>query len=65
MGFEMAEYDQAFIARMMDMADEDLLAYLHSLSEPERKAMEQAIFRGLSQQAVKEHILELQGGTKG
>ena len=57
--FEMAEYDQAFIDRIMDMGYEEMLAYLHSLPEVERKAMEEAIFRALSRRAVKDHFDEL------
>lgn len=65
MGFEMAEYDQAFIDRIMDMPDDEILAFLHSLPTVERKAMEQAIFRAVSQRAVKDHIDELYMGLAG
>ena len=60
--FEMAEYDQSFIDRMMGMADDELLMYLHALPELERKAMEQAIFRALSQRAVQDQIDNLTRG---
>ncbi len=61
--FEMAEYDHEFIDRMMDMGDEGMLAYLQSLPEAERKMLEQAIYRALSQRAVREHKEELGGGS--
>ena len=63
--FEMAEYDQAFIDRIMEMGYEEMLAYMHALPEVERKAMEEAIFRALSQRAVKNRIDELRGWLTG
>ncbi len=60
---DMAEYDATFIDRMMNMLDEELLAYLQSLTPAERKIMEEAIFRAVSQRAVKDHIEELKGGN--
>ena len=57
--FEMAEYDHAFIDRIMDMRYEDILAYLQTLSDLERKAMEEAILRAVSQRAVQYHIEQL------
>ncbi|HEX8992025.1 MAG TPA: hypothetical protein VF784_10145 [Anaerolineales bacterium] len=60
--FEMAEYDHEFIDRMMDMGDEGMLAYLHSLPEAERKMLEEAIYRAISQRALREHKEDLGGG---
>ena len=60
--FDMAEYDDEFIDRMMDMGYEGFLAYLHSLPEAERKLLEEAMNRALSQRAVSEHKEELGGG---
>jgi hypothetical protein len=62
MGHEMAEHDESFIDRIMYMTDEELLAYLHSLPSVQKKAMEEAIFRAMSQRAVSEHIGNLNGG---
>ena len=59
---DMAEYDLTFIDRMMEMYDEELLAYLHSLTPDERKAVEAAIFREMSQRAVQNHLSDLQSG---
>ncbi len=61
--FEMAEYDHEFIDRMMDMGDECVLAYLHSLPEAERKMLEEAIYRAVSQRALRQHKDELAGGS--
>ncbi len=58
----MAEYDQTFIDRMMEMADEDIIVYLQLLPEVQRKAMEEAIFRAMSQRAVRKRLDELSGG---
>ena len=58
----MAEYDNEFIDRMMDMGYEGFLAYLHSLPEPERKLLEEAVNRAVSQRVVREHKEELGGG---
>ncbi len=63
--FEMAEYDQSFIDRMMVMADDELLVYLHSLTEIERMAVEAAIFTAMSQRAVSEFFEYLSGGLAG
>ncbi len=60
--FEAAEYDQAFIDRMMEMGFEEMLVYLQALPEAERKAVEDAIHRAISQRVVKDHIEYLQGG---
>jgi hypothetical protein len=58
----MAEYDQAFIERISEMGYEEVLAYLQTLPEVERKAMEDAIYRAASHRAVKEHYEWLTGG---
>jgi hypothetical protein len=58
----MAEYDHEFFDRLMDMGDEGILAYLHSLPEVERKMLEEAIARAISQRAVRERKDELSGG---
>ncbi len=59
---EMAEYDQAFIDRLMEMADIDIIAYLQLLPETQRKVMEEAIFRAMSQRAVRDSLDEINGG---
>ncbi len=58
----MAEYDHEFIDRMMDMGYEGFLAYLHSLPEAERKLLEDAMNRAVSQRVLREHREELGGG---
>ncbi len=60
--FDVAEYDQAFIDRIMDMGYEEMLAYLHSLPAVERKAMEEAIFRAIGHRVLKDQIEGLGGG---
>ncbi len=59
--FDMAEYDQQFIDRMMNMSDEEILAYLHSLPEAERGGMEEAILRVMSQEMLKSQLQWLRG----
>ncbi len=59
---EMAEYDQTFIDRVLEMADIDIIAYLQLLPEAQRKVMEEAIFREMSQRAVKDSLDEINGG---
>ncbi len=58
----MAEYDQTFIDRVLEMADIDIIAYLQLLPEAQRKVMEEAIFREMSQRAVKDSLDEINGG---
>ena len=56
-----AEYDQSFIQRVLDMADEEIFALLHALPDVDRKVMVAAISWALSQQAMQEHIDDLNG----
>ncbi len=58
----MAEYDESFLERFFGMGNEDFMAYLQSLPEPERKVLEEAISRAVSLQAVKDHHEWLRGG---
>ena len=58
----MAEYDEAFLDRFVGMGYEDFIAYLQSLPEPERKALEEAINRAVGLQAAKDHHAWLRGG---
>ncbi len=60
--YESAEYDRTFIERIAQMDYEELLVYLHGLPEEERKAMESAIYKAASQQAVQDHMTYLAGG---
>ncbi len=60
----MAEYDQGFIDRMMEMFNGELMAYLQTLSPEERKATEQALFIAMSQRAVDEIHYYLSGGLE-
>lgn len=60
--FDMAEYDDEFIDRLMEMGNEGFMAYLHSLPEVERKMLEEAISREISRRAVGERKDELRGG---
>lgn len=60
----MAEYDQGFVDRMMAMYNEELMAYLQTLSPAERKATQEAIFIAMSQRAVQEIHYYLSSGLQ-
>lgn len=61
--FDMAEYDEAFLERIAEIGYEDFMAYLQSLPDLERKAMEEAISRAAGQLAMKYHHEWLTGGA--
>jgi hypothetical protein len=59
---KMAEYDQALLDSMIDAADEELAAYLESLSDMERKVMEEVLFRASAHRLTKAHLDNLKRG---
>ncbi|HTP02929.1 MAG TPA: hypothetical protein VMJ64_16260 [Anaerolineales bacterium] len=62
--YDAAEYDEEFFDRLDAMGNDDFMAYMEALSKEERKAVMAAIYRALSQRAVREHIEYLQMGLR-
>ena len=58
----MAEYDQALLDWMIGVADQELAAYLESLSDMERKVMEEVLFRASTNRLMIVHLDNLKCG---
>jgi hypothetical protein len=62
--YDAAELDLEFLDRLWQVGYEEMMSYLQTLPEAERKAMQGAIDREIGRRIVKEHIEYLQCGLE-